>query len=575
MSFLYEIILDSSGYYEWGLLHWAYSNHNTDLVASLLEHGADVNMQNFAGATVMHWAAENGDYKTYSLLKKYGGDVTIKNNTGEAPWKKFEQYDKTAADRIRRYYEMMEADSSASAELEKFVSSILPEWLNHKTSDESGLTVLQVVLANKDENNAIELIKKGADYKIADSDGDNALDYAIKNDLQRTVEFLAGKEGAISRNSVFHALEKRNEGTALLLLEQGADYTVRNGKGSNVLDHAIDLGLSAVVSYLAGKKDAMSKTSLIRALENEDQKTALLLLEKGADYKVNKGEEKAFDYAMTHNMQEVVSYLARQPGALSSLSLFKAIDKDLKDNTSFVSQVLNANDKPVLSVFDSKLNSTVSPVLYASLCYPESGTFPFERRKAVIDALKDNGYSLDEKVSSGTQSGKTALFYAVEHDDYDFVKFLLESGANPAISQKGDYAGRTPLCYALERKDETITSLLLEKLGENISDITLSNQHDNNTTLLMLFARYGSSDNMKYALPKMIAKNSRCLDAKDKDGRTAFMYAAQYNENHRVMAILRMYGCDIFAKDKDGHTALDIATEANSPNVDRLKSYGL
>lgn len=561
--------------YERSLLHWAYYKGYKDLLVSLLNHGADVNKQNNAGETVLHWAAGAGDYKTYSLLKEYGGDITIKDNAGEAPWKKFEQYDKTAADRIRRYYEMRDQDASASADLENFISTILPEYINHKTSDDSAMTVLQIALANKDEAGARELIEKGADYTLADKDGDNALDYAIKKDLSRLVEYLADKPKAISRKSVFNALDKMNQEAAILLLKNGADYTLLNGKGSNVLDCAIDLGLKDVVDYLADKKDAMSKTVLFRALEKEDQRSALLLLEKGADYKVSKGEDKAFDYAMAHNMQDVVDYLADQDGALSSQSLFNAIDKDLKDNTSFVPQVLDAKDKPVLSKYDSRLSSTVNPVLYTSLSYPEEGTYPFERKKAIIDALKDKGYNLDEKVSSGTQSGKTALFYAVEHDDYDFVKFLLESGADPTISQKGDYAGRTPLCYALERKNEAIISLLLEKLGENIADIKLSNQNDHNTTLLMLFARYGSSDNMKYALPKMIAKSSQCLDAKDNDGRTAFMYAAQYNENHRVMAILRMYGCDIFAKDKNGHTALDIATAANSPNVERLKSYGL
>ena len=561
--------------WECSLLQWAYHNGYKDLLVSLLKHGAEVNKQNSKGETVLHLAAGKGDYKTYSLLKEYGGDITIKDNAGEAPWKKFERYDKTAADKIRRYYENREQDISASADLEKFISTILPEYINHKTSDDSAMTVLQVALANKDESGAMKLIEKGADYTLSDKDGDNALDYAIKKDLSRLVEYLADKPKAISRKSVFNALDKMNQDAAILLLKNGADYTILNGKGSNVLDCAIDLGLKDVVEYLADKKNAMSKEVLFRALEKEDQRSALLLLEKGADYKVSKGEERAFDCAMAHNMQEVVTYLTSLDGALSSQSLFKAIDKDLKDNTNFVPQVLNAKDKPVLSKYDSRLSSTVSPVLYTSLSYPEEGTYPFERKKAIIDALKDKGYSLDEKVSSGTDSGKTALFYAVEHDDYDFVKFLLESGADPAISQKGDYAGRTPLFYALEKKNETIVSLLLEKLGDKIAVIKLSNPHDNNKTLLMFFARYGSPDNMKYVLPKMLSQNSQCLDARDADGRTAFMYAALYNENHRVMAMLRMYGCDIFAKDKNGKTALDIAEEASSPNVDRLKSYGL
>ena len=280
--------------WECSLLHWAYDKGYEDLLVSLLKHGAEVNMQDAEGETVLHLAAEKGDYKTYSLLKEHGGDITIKNKAGEAPWKKFERYDKTAADKIRRYYENREQDISANTDLENFISSILPEYINHKTSDDSTMTVLQVAIANKDVSGAEKLIEKGADYTLSDKDGDNALDYAIKKDLSRLVEYLADKPKAISRKSVFNALDKMNQETAILLLKNGADYTLLNGKGSNVLDCAIDLGLKDVVEYLADKKNAMSKEVLFRALEKEDQRSALLLLEKAGLLKLKDGvAEKA------------------------------------------------------------------------------------------------------------------------------------------------------------------------------------------------------------------------------------------------------------------------------------------
>ena len=507
---------DEGGDYTRPVLHSAYYTNNKDVFTILLEHKADVNKQNSNGDTLLHLVAKKGDYKIYRLLKDtYKGDAGIANKEGKAPYELLDKFDKTVADTLRRYYEMQEYDASAKTKLQELVSGIQAADINQRTSDGSGLTVLQVALANKDEDTAQQLLKKGADYRLLDSSGDNALDYAIQKNLQKTINYLVDEKG----------------------------------------------------------KSSMSKYSLFYAMEQPDQSNALLLLKNGADYKGTRKEVNALEYAIEHNLREVVTVLLGKPDALGAKSLFKAIDKDLRDNTDYVRQVLK-KDRVVLAAFDKELNSTVNAILYAATRYPENGTYPFEQRKSIIMALKEKGCSLDEKISSGEHSGETALFYAVKHNDYEFAHFVIESGADVGVSQKGAYAGRTPIFYALENRNSQIVSLLLKKQGDAVVDIRLSNSEDKNATLLMFFARYGSSETLKSILPKMLAKNSRILDTKDSQGRTPFMYAAQYNDE-KVMAILRIYGCDVFATDNDGQNALDISVSAGSSNTERLKSYGL
>ena len=54
-------------------------------VKFLLEHGADVNLQDRAGWTVLHQCAWNGNLPLLQLLVRRGGNVSIKNSGGQQP----------------------------------------------------------------------------------------------------------------------------------------------------------------------------------------------------------------------------------------------------------------------------------------------------------------------------------------------------------------------------------------------------------------------------------------------------------------------------------------------------------
>ncbi len=55
---------------------------HTEIVAVLLEHGADVNIKSRDGATALHTAAFLGRAETVKLLLDKGADTTLRNNTG-------------------------------------------------------------------------------------------------------------------------------------------------------------------------------------------------------------------------------------------------------------------------------------------------------------------------------------------------------------------------------------------------------------------------------------------------------------------------------------------------------------
>ena len=55
---------------------------HTEVVALLLEHGADVNAKSRDGGTALHAAAFLGRAETVKLLLKKGADISLRNSMG-------------------------------------------------------------------------------------------------------------------------------------------------------------------------------------------------------------------------------------------------------------------------------------------------------------------------------------------------------------------------------------------------------------------------------------------------------------------------------------------------------------
>lgn len=66
----------------WFPLMWAAYNGNSKLVKLLIEHGADIDMRNTFGETAMIHAAFEGHDDTVRLLLDQGADFTLKNDRG-------------------------------------------------------------------------------------------------------------------------------------------------------------------------------------------------------------------------------------------------------------------------------------------------------------------------------------------------------------------------------------------------------------------------------------------------------------------------------------------------------------
>ncbi|MCC6364250.1 MAG: ankyrin repeat domain-containing protein [Bryobacterales bacterium] len=66
-------------------LHAAATGKSRDIVAMLLDHGADVNATQAAGWTPLHAAAQNGDAEMVKVLLAAGADANIRADNNQLP----------------------------------------------------------------------------------------------------------------------------------------------------------------------------------------------------------------------------------------------------------------------------------------------------------------------------------------------------------------------------------------------------------------------------------------------------------------------------------------------------------
>ena len=77
--------VDARNPFGWTVLHWAATNGHTDTAMLLLDRGAQVDARNPFGWTVLHWAARNGKTDVSRLLLDRGAQVDARDEEGWAP----------------------------------------------------------------------------------------------------------------------------------------------------------------------------------------------------------------------------------------------------------------------------------------------------------------------------------------------------------------------------------------------------------------------------------------------------------------------------------------------------------
>jgi len=163
-------------------------------------------------------------------------------------------------------------------------------------------------------------------------------------------------------------------------------------------------------------------------------------------------------------------------------------------------------------------------------------------------------------VNASDSMGRTVLMYAAfTSDDEDVIKMLLDNGADIRATDKD---GKSALSYALYN-DNIACLRQLQKVGLKRLQKDYEFIISDNVARLYFVKTANDTE-----LAKVIRMKAD-FKVKDKENRTALMYAAKYNPNAAVITTLINEGIDINSTDDKGMTALDYAEE--NPNANRIK----
>ncbi|XP_065353676.1 uncharacterized protein LOC135948375 [Cloeon dipterum] len=161
----------------------------------------------------------------------------------------------------------------------------------------------------------------------------------------------------------------------------------------------------------------------------------------------------------------------------------------------------------------------------------------------------------DNKIDS---TGNTFLHYAVQSNNIDLVRVLLQRGSDVNFKNK---QGNSALYLAAGlNKNPQIVKILLQK-GAKVN----AKNNDNWTAI-----HCAASNNPNVEVIQKLLENGADVDSQTKLGATALHLAARNNKNPEIVKLLLGSGAKINAKENDNCTALHCAA-SNNPNVEVIQ----
>ncbi|XP_046337771.2 ankyrin repeat domain-containing protein 17-like [Haliotis rufescens] len=549
------------------LLHLACRGGNVEVVKFVLSQGTlSINSRGWEKMTPVITAADKGHKEVVELLVNEGADVTLVNKKGDNL--------------------LHSASRGGHVEVVKFVLS--QGTLSINSRGWKRMTPAMTA-ADKGHKEVVELlVRKGADVSLLDIGHDTLLHLACRGGHVEVVKFVLS-QGMVSINSrgwekmtpVITAAEKGHKEVVELLVKEGADVTLVNKKGDNLLHSASRGGHVEVVKFVLSQgtlsinsRGWKRMTPAMTAADKGHKEVVELLVRKGADVSLlDIGHDTLLHLACRGGHVEVVKFVLSQ-GMVSINSrgwkkMTPVITAAEKGHTEVVellvkegADVTLVNKKGDNLLHSASRGGHVEVVKFVL----SQGTLSINSRgwKKMTPAMTAADKGHKEVVELLVRKGADVSLLDIGHDTLlhlacrgghvEVVKFVL-SLDRVSINSRG-WEKMTPAMTAAVKGQKEVVELLVSKGA----DVTLLDKGNN--TLLHLACRGGNVEVVKFVLSQgMVSINNRCWNQ-----MTAVMTAA-VKGHKEVVELLVSKGADVSLLTIGKNTLLHLACKGGNVEV--------
>ncbi|XP_067653215.1 serine/threonine-protein phosphatase 6 regulatory ankyrin repeat subunit B-like [Haliotis asinina] len=585
------------------ILHWACHGGNVKIVTYILiQNIVDINSKGDENMTPVMLAAYHGKNEAFDILVKKGADLSIIDEDG---------------DNILH--------SACHGGNVKIVTYILMQNIvdiNCKGDEEMTAVLIAAYHAKKEAFD--NLVKRGADLSVIDEDGDNILHLACRGGNVKIVNYILMQSivniNAKNNNGETPVMITANSGDREafdILARKGADLSVIDNKGDNILHWACRGGNVKIVTYILLEncvdincKGNEGKTPVLIAAYHGKNEAFDILVKRGADLSVidingdnilhsacRGGNVKIVTYILMQNIVDInckgdeemtpvliATYHAKHEAfdiLVNKEADLSVIDEN-GDNILHLAcrggHVKIANYILMQSIVDinAKNSKGETPVLLAARC----------AKREVFDNLVRKGADL----SVIDEDDDNILHYACRGGNVNIVNYILMRNSVD-INRKGR-GGLTPVMLAAWRaKREVFDSLVkkgadlsgFENYGKNILHLACEgkdveivkrilrlhivdiNSRFNEMTPLLLAVKYEPRN-----VFQLLLESGADPSLVNRDGDNVLHLACMRGDEEIVKRVLKLHTLNINCRGSKGRTPLLLAAEYSSYNMFEL-----
>jgi ankyrin repeat protein len=418
---------------------------NDDVVAILLQHGANPNVVDTAGMTPLHLAATRGHYRAVEIL--LDEDVQV---DAVGPQKKTAL--RLAAD---------------NGHLE-IANLLLSRRAKVNARDTQNLTALHSVAGLGDEDIVNLLLSHKADIEAKDGEFQSAIHHAAEKGHEKIVDILLARKADIeapgkeSMSPLTTACASGSTDVVQLLLHRKASVKHRADGAMTPLHWASYCGHSDVVELLLEKKAPRDpqtndgRTPLHLAVLGENFATAELLLRKGASVEApcQRGL-RPLHYAAQCTTIDLAQLLLGHNATIEAATRTGARPlhwATSQSNYAMVDLLLQKG-----AAIDARDGSGDRPLCRAS----------YKGNVQIVRLLLDRGAAMRARYSTGPSHEDSPLCIAAKYGHLAVVEEFIRRGASPRQRDENNWQ---PLRYAAFHGHPAVVQFLLSN-GASISSL--------------------------------------------------------------------------------------------------------